>query len=324
MISYLIWFVSSTVATGLFALGMRAPKRALIPTSLLAGVGYTIYMLVTNAAGSEPLAIFLATLMVAIGSEILATLMKMPATIFMFPGIVPLVPGIGIYRTMLYLLQKKFDLFLDQGTGCIVVLGVMAVAIALTNEVARWVHGGKRHEKAQVEKMAPERVLPVLRAAQENELDAVFALWREAGTGTFSTWNEVYPSREELNGDFGAGNLFVLTIGEQIVGAGAIVSARELDKAAEWEETEGVFEIARVAAGRGHQGKGYGKRIVLGLEEVIRERGGKVVHLSVAKGNLPAGRMYVSLGYAKRGEETMWGNDYDLMEKALRREEGQV
>lgn len=137
---YLVYFLASGAGTYLFCLSMRAPRRAILPTSLVAAVAYTAFVAVSVMTGSQVLAYFLATMLVAVGSELLATGMKMPATIFMFPAVLPMVPGSGIYRTMLSLIQKNYDAFLDTGAQTLLALGAMAVAIALANEIARRIH----------------------------------------------------------------------------------------------------------------------------------------------------------------------------------------
>ena len=144
MISYLIWFLSAGIGTYLFCLSMRSPRKSVLPTSTVAAFGYALYMLLSNLTASEPLSYFFATLWVAAASELLATLMRMPATIFMFPAVVPMVPGIGIYRTMLYLIQKDYGAFAETGSRTLLALGAMAMAIALTNEMARRIHGKRK------------------------------------------------------------------------------------------------------------------------------------------------------------------------------------
>ena len=46
-------------------------------------------------------------------SKIMARICKAPATIFIVVGCFPIVPGKGIYQTMLYLISHDQDLFLD-------------------------------------------------------------------------------------------------------------------------------------------------------------------------------------------------------------------
>ncbi len=136
----LIGFLAATVGTVFFCLQLHAPRRAVLITAVMAGIGYTLFLSISHLTHSQPAAYFVATAFVAAGSEALAMLLKMPATIFMFPGVIPLVPGIGIYRTMLFLIRKDYEAFLDQGTQTLIALVAMTVAIALANEIARRIH----------------------------------------------------------------------------------------------------------------------------------------------------------------------------------------
>ena len=70
----------------------------------------------------------------------------MPATIFVMPGIIPLVPGVGLYRSMLCLVRNDIDVFLSTGVRTLFISGIIAVAIAVVNALARQIFG--KREKA--------------------------------------------------------------------------------------------------------------------------------------------------------------------------------
>ncbi|MDD4773178.1 MAG: threonine/serine exporter family protein, partial [Eubacteriales bacterium] len=82
-------------------------------------------------------AYFLGTLFVAAIGEIMARVMKIPSSVFVIPAIIPLVPGYGLYLSMLLLVQNDFYGFIKTGTQTLFAAGIMAFAIALTNFVAR-------------------------------------------------------------------------------------------------------------------------------------------------------------------------------------------
>jgi uncharacterized membrane protein YjjB (DUF3815 family) len=63
--------------------------------------------------------------------EIAARLMKMPATTFITTSVIVLVPGFGLYKTMLYLVQGAYSQAGSEGTITILAIGSMALAIAL-------------------------------------------------------------------------------------------------------------------------------------------------------------------------------------------------
>lgn len=119
-------------ATLSFTLIMNAPKRTLVLSSFTAAIGYLIYEYFIKK-GIPMAGFFLGTTFVAIIGEIFARKLKMPATIFIFPGIIPIVPGLGLYETILAFVQDDIPLALETGVSTILNIGCMAVAMAMVS-----------------------------------------------------------------------------------------------------------------------------------------------------------------------------------------------
>ncbi|MHB1151426.1 MAG: threonine/serine exporter family protein [Eubacteriales bacterium] len=136
-------------ATLCYALLMRIPLRALILSAFLGSAGYIIFIISSNYLTSILAAYFIGTLFVSVIGEIMARIMKMPSTIFVIPSIIPLVPGYGLYLTMLLLVQNDFNGFIKTGAQTLFIAGIMAAAIALTNFVARRLIPPGKVEKKQ-------------------------------------------------------------------------------------------------------------------------------------------------------------------------------
>lgn len=121
-----------------FALIMNAPKETLIRTSLVASLAYVIYVTLADRV-HVTLGFFAGTAFAAMMGEIFARRFKMPATIFIFPAVIPIVPGFGLYQTMLALVQNNIPSALETGVTTILNIGAMAVAMALVSLVAlKW------------------------------------------------------------------------------------------------------------------------------------------------------------------------------------------
>ena len=96
--------------------------------SLVGTIGWIIY-LSTDFLDNSFFQTFLAMLCVSLSSEMLARLYKAPATIFVMVGCFPLVPGSGIYYTMLYAVQGLNNLFVE---SFLETLGIgFAIALAI-------------------------------------------------------------------------------------------------------------------------------------------------------------------------------------------------
>ena len=77
-------------------------------SGILGVMSYFLYLIIRERLGNEALGFFVGTVAVAFASEILAVLMKNPATVFLLSGLLPLVPGGGLFYMMRDAVQKIY------------------------------------------------------------------------------------------------------------------------------------------------------------------------------------------------------------------------
>lgn len=137
---YLLYFRDFAVCfAAVFSYGkiMSVPVKPLIPASLAGAASYLVYRIIYLESGHELVGYLTAALIVSAVSEVLARKLKMPATIFVMPGIIPLVPGVGLYRSMLCLVRNDINGFFSAGVRTLFISGIIAAAIAVVNAIAR-------------------------------------------------------------------------------------------------------------------------------------------------------------------------------------------
>lgn len=134
-ITFILEMIFCFMASLFFAMIMNAPKKTLIHSSMIASVGYLVYIFFVNN-GNQKLGFFLGTTVVAFLGEINARRFKMPATIFIFPGVIPIVPGLGLYQTLFALVEDNISAALETGVNTFLNIGAMAVAMALVSLAA--------------------------------------------------------------------------------------------------------------------------------------------------------------------------------------------
>ncbi|NLD87152.1 MAG: GNAT family N-acetyltransferase [Clostridiales bacterium] len=157
----------------------------------------------------------------------------------------------------------------------------------------------------------------MLRLANTGEREEILSLYRSVMGTKFCTWNEDYPSMEEIDNDIENNCLYVMTSEGRIIASISIVPERELDELQVWSEREDAAELARLVVNRDCQGKGLAFRMLSEMEELLREKGTKTVHLLAAKQNIPAVKTYLKADYEIKGEVNIYGNSYFAMEKIL-------
>lgn len=79
-------------------------KRFLVYSGLAGALSWFVYLVLLEMDFGELIGVFVATLVSAFISHIFARILKAPVTVFQIPAILPTVPGVGMYRTVYYML----------------------------------------------------------------------------------------------------------------------------------------------------------------------------------------------------------------------------
>jgi uncharacterized membrane protein YjjB (DUF3815 family) len=134
MMHYLQAFVFAFFATVAFGVLFQGPKRILWRSGLIGGLGWLAFIGMKELFSVHSFsANFLATVLIALFSEIFARIWKEPVTVFEIPAIIPLVPGLGMYKGMNYILQDYVSYGSEVLLGaavdsCAIALGIMMVS----------------------------------------------------------------------------------------------------------------------------------------------------------------------------------------------------
>lgn len=123
--------ISAFISTIGFSIVFHVQKKHLLICGAVGAVGWLIYLLVNERFNSSVIASFIAALVVTALSYLLAKKRKTPITIFLVAGIIPLVPGLGLYRMMYAVLNKDYSSALNYATLTFEIAGVIAGAIVI-------------------------------------------------------------------------------------------------------------------------------------------------------------------------------------------------
>ena len=92
--------VSGYLGAAGFGALLNAPKKGILWGAAIGSLGYTAYWLIFQLTGAELPAMFVAALLAATLGQVAARKLHMISTVFVTIAILPLVPGIGLYRAM--------------------------------------------------------------------------------------------------------------------------------------------------------------------------------------------------------------------------------
>lgn len=139
--------LSAFISTIGFAIFFHVRQTHLLICGTIGAIGWLIYLLLNGKYHSAVLASFIAALVVTALSYLLAKKRKTPITVFLVTGIIPLVPGLGLYRTMSYMLEEDYSTALDYATLTFEIAAVIAGAIVIISLLPLLWRKPKRHEK---------------------------------------------------------------------------------------------------------------------------------------------------------------------------------
>jgi len=122
----MIQFLAAFIGTAAFALLFGVEKEYYFYCGLIGGIGRIFYVWLTGSFAITE-STFFTTLVIIFLSRFFAVRKKCPSTIFVVSGILPLVPGAGIYWMAYYFVINKIELASKNGFSALKI----AVAIVL-------------------------------------------------------------------------------------------------------------------------------------------------------------------------------------------------
>lgn len=133
-------FIFGFLATIGFSIFLSSPKNSLPYAGLVGAIGWVLYVYLFGLTKNPIFSNFIPATIVGILSEVLARYLKQPAITFVIPGIIPLVPGLGMYNTMLYLVQENYDLAVSTGATAFLVGGAISLGVLLVTSLVKTIN----------------------------------------------------------------------------------------------------------------------------------------------------------------------------------------
>lgn len=91
-----------------FAILFNLEKKKALISSIGGAIGWLTYSVSLDISRTESTSFFLGAVALSLFGEIMARKMKTPVTVFVIAALIPLVPGGGLYSTMLDSLNGNF------------------------------------------------------------------------------------------------------------------------------------------------------------------------------------------------------------------------
>lgn len=136
MLLYIIQLIGAFFATVCFSVIFNVSKKNIIICGIIGASGWLIYILSTYTnVNAIVLGNFIASLWIAFISHFMARIKKTPVTHFFIPGILPFVPGGGMFSFVYNIIEGNNTLAVFYLVQTIEVAGVIALSIFIVDTI---------------------------------------------------------------------------------------------------------------------------------------------------------------------------------------------
>lgn len=139
----------SFIATFGFAILFNIKGKKLLFAALGGGISWFFYSLSLSLNFSEVSSLFISALFFSTYSEIMARLFKTPVTTFVICALIPLVPGSGMYYTMLATINGELHKAVELGLKTLASAGTLALGVLFISTITSLIFRLKRKHVAR-------------------------------------------------------------------------------------------------------------------------------------------------------------------------------
>lgn len=155
-----VMIFGAALSAAAFAFSAYAPARVLFPIAVISGVAAGIYFFMTEQGFGRPWSSAIAAVMIGFVSYSVAGRVRVPPLVIVVSGIVPLLPGLSIYRALSLMAE-------GDTSGIIALVTAGAVAISLSSGVILGEYVAqplKRESRRLEQRLSGPRLVGPLRA----------------------------------------------------------------------------------------------------------------------------------------------------------------
>ncbi|MGO1579861.1 MAG: threonine/serine exporter family protein [Peptoniphilaceae bacterium] len=136
---YLSQFFIAAFATMGFLFYFNCPRKAIPISCFFSGLAWLIYKIIILKYSNYFLAGFTSAFILGLIGESAARILKKPATIFILPGLIPMVPGAGMYYSMYYLIYEDYSSFQNVAIETFYISSSLAIGIVASSAFTKFI-----------------------------------------------------------------------------------------------------------------------------------------------------------------------------------------
>ena len=123
--------------TGLTSIALEASREDLPINALMGSICYAAYLYTNKLFDSPMLATFCASLLISFLAIYLTRKRRKPLQIFLVAGIIPLLPGLNIFKMVLALVDQELSDVLYNANLTMQILAVIVISLVTASSITR-------------------------------------------------------------------------------------------------------------------------------------------------------------------------------------------
>ena len=133
----IIEVMAAFISSFAFGIVFNIKGKNLFFAALCGALGWFVYKLSLEFQLKDTTSLFLASVSLSLYSEIFARILKTPVTTFIIAALIPLVPGGGMYYTMVEAITGDVMKSLEIGINTLASAGVLALGVILVSTLTK-------------------------------------------------------------------------------------------------------------------------------------------------------------------------------------------
>ena len=135
MTKYVMGLATAFLGSMGFALLCHVRREKLLLASLGGLLAWVVYLLAGYWSDQDVVRYFASAVVLTVYGEMMARVVKCPATLFIITAAVPLIPGGSLYHTMKFFMEGNFNACSVQGLNTVLLAVSIAVGILLPSSI---------------------------------------------------------------------------------------------------------------------------------------------------------------------------------------------
>lgn len=137
LLSSLAEFALAFVATLGFGLLFNVPRRTLLLCGVVGGVGRVVRSLAVAAGASVAGGTYIGALAIAVLGFWLARLFESPRMVFTVTGVIPMIPGVPFFSTLLEFADGNVNTGMANAVETMLITGALAMGLTTVRVLSR-------------------------------------------------------------------------------------------------------------------------------------------------------------------------------------------